>query len=79
LDALEVAALLPRRLGARRSGAGTSLRPQPDDRFMRRFLFKTIHDVAQMIDRKRMRREASPSTGVMDSQSGKTSAADARV
>jgi hypothetical protein len=46
---------------------------------MRRFLFETIHDVAQMIDRKRMRREASPSTGVMDSQSVKTPAADARV
>jgi hypothetical protein len=79
LDALEVAALLPRRFGARRGVAGTSLRPRPDDRFMRRFLFETIHDVAQMIDRKRMRREASPSTGVMDSQSVKTPAADARV
>jgi hypothetical protein len=39
---------------------------------MRRFLFETIHDVAQMIDRKRMRREANPSMGVMDSQSVKT-------
>jgi hypothetical protein len=39
---------------------------------MRRFLLETIHDVAQMIDRKRMRREANPSMGVMDSQSVKT-------
>jgi hypothetical protein len=79
LDALEVAALLPRRLGARRGGAGTSLRLRPDDRFMRRFLFETIHDVARMIDRKWMRREASLSTSVMVSQSVKTPAADARV
>ena len=30
-------------------------------RFMRRFLFETIHDVALMIDRERAGREASPS------------------
>jgi transposase len=79
LDVFGVGALLPRRLGARRGGAGTCLRLRPDDRFMRRFLFETIHDVARMIDRKRMRREASPSTGAMDSQSVKTPVADARV
>ena len=37
-------------------------------RFMRRFLFETIHDVAVMIDRERAGREASPSAGVLDSQ-----------
>jgi len=40
-------------------------------RFMRRFLFETIHDVALMIDRERSGREASPSAGVIDSQSVK--------
>jgi putative transposase len=40
-------------------------------RFMRRFLFETIHDMAVMIDRERVGREASPSAGVMDSQSVK--------
>jgi transposase len=30
-------------------------------RFMRRFLFETIHDVALMIDRERADRDASPS------------------
>src|SRR5271155_4883061 len=47
-------------------------------RFMRRFLFETIHDVALMIDRERDGREASPSAGVIDSQSVKESAAKAR-
>src|SRR5277367_4310921 len=47
-------------------------------RFMRRFLFETIHDVALMIDRERDGREASPSAGVIDSQSVKASAAKAR-
>jgi transposase len=40
-------------------------------RFMRRLLFETIHDVALMIDRERADRDASPSAGVIDSQSVK--------
>lgn len=40
-------------------------------RLMRRFLFETIHDMAVMIDRERVGREASPSAGVIDSQSVK--------
>jgi transposase len=36
----------------------------------RRFLFQTIHDLALMVDRERAGREASPSAGVVDSQSG---------
>jgi putative transposase len=47
-------------------------------RFMRRFLFETIHDVALMIDRARGGREASPSAGVVDSQSVKAPAAETR-
>ena len=47
-------------------------------RFMRRFLFETIHDLALMIDRERAGREASPSAGVIDSQSVKAPAATAR-
>ena len=43
-------------------------------RFMRRFLFETIHDVALMIDRERAGRDASPSAGVIDSQSVKAPA-----
>lgn len=35
----------------------------------RRFLFQTIHDVALMLDRELAGREASPSAGVIDSQS----------
>src|SRR5690242_6272927 len=41
----------------------------------RRFLFQTIHDVALMLDRERAGREASPSAGVIDSQSVKAPAA----
>jgi len=37
----------------------------------RRFLFQTIHDVELMLDRERAGREASPSAGVIDSQSVK--------
>ena len=37
-------------------------------RFVRRFLFQTIHDVALMLDRERVGREASPTGGVIDSQ-----------
>ena len=40
-------------------------------RFMRRFLFETIHDMAVMIDRECVGREASPSGGVIDRQSVK--------
>ncbi|WP_082012952.1 IS5 family transposase [Belnapia sp. F-4-1] len=47
-------------------------------RLMRRFLFQTIHDLALMCDRERAGREASPSAGVIDSQSVKAPAAGAR-
>ena len=40
-------------------------------RFVRRLLFQTIHDIALMIDRERSGREASPTGGVLDSQSVK--------
>jgi transposase len=40
----------------------------------RRFLFQTIHDVALMLDREQAGREASPSAGVIDSQSVKAPA-----
>src|SRR5215207_6946938 len=40
-------------------------------RFVRRLLFRTIHDVALMLDRERTGRDASPSAGVLDSQSVK--------
>jgi transposase len=51
-------------------------------RFMRRFQFQTIHDVALMLDRERVGREASPTDDVIDSQSvkaheGKTRGYDA--
>lgn len=46
-------------------------------RFVRRMLFRTIHDIALMIDRERSGREASPSAGVMDSQTVKAPAAGA--
>jgi transposase len=38
-------------------------------RFVRRLLFRTLHDVALMLDRERVGRNASPSAGVLDSQS----------
>ena len=47
-------------------------------RFVRLLLFRTIHDVAVMIDRERNGREASPSAGVIDSQSIKAPAAKSR-
>jgi transposase len=47
-------------------------------RLMRRFLFQTIHDLALMCDRERAGREASPSAGVIDSQSIKAPAAGAQ-
>jgi putative transposase len=37
-------------------------------RFVRRLLFRTLHDVALMLDRERVGHEASPTAGVMDSQ-----------
>ncbi len=43
-----------------------------------RFLFQTIHDLALMVDRERAGREASPSAGVIDSQSVKAPKADTR-
>lgn len=47
-------------------------------RFVRRLLFNTIHDIALMIDRERAGREASPSAGIIDSQSVKAPAAKTR-
>lgn len=44
-------------------------------RFVRRLLFRTLHDVALMLDRERVGREASPSAGILDSQSVKAPAA----
>ncbi len=40
-------------------------------RFVRRLLFRTIHDVALMLDREREAREQSPCAAVVDSQSVK--------
>ena len=40
-------------------------------RFVRRMLFQTIHDVSLMLDRERQGREASPTGGVLDSQTVK--------
>jgi putative transposase len=47
-------------------------------RFVRLLLFRTIHDIALMIDRERAGREASPSAGIVDSQSVKAPAAKER-
>jgi transposase len=47
-------------------------------RFVRRFLFQTIHDVALMLDRERIGREASPSGAVIVSQSVKAPHAKTR-
>jgi transposase len=47
-------------------------------RFVRQLLFRTIHDVALMLDRERSGREASPSAGILDSQSVKAPAARQR-
>jgi putative transposase len=47
-------------------------------RFVRLFLFQTIHDVAVMIDRERSGRAASPTAGVIDSQSIKAPTAKKR-
>ncbi|HEX2531513.1 MAG TPA: IS5 family transposase [Burkholderiaceae bacterium] len=47
-------------------------------RLMRRMLFKTIHDLALMLDRMLAERNATPTAGVIDSQSVKASAANKR-
>ena len=47
-------------------------------RFVRRLLFRTIHDVALMLDRERKTRDQSPTAVVIDSQSVKTDAAERR-
>ncbi len=47
-------------------------------RFVRLLLFRTIHDIALMIDRERAGREASPTAGVIDSQSVKAPSARER-
>ncbi len=47
-------------------------------RLARRFLFQTIHDLELMLDREAAGREASPSGGVIDSQTVKAPAPDAR-
>ena len=47
-------------------------------RFVRRFMFQTIHDVALMLDRERVGRRASPTGGVIDSQSVKAPEAKTR-
>lgn len=43
-------------------------------RFVRLLLFRTIHDIAVMIDRERVGCEASPSGGILDSQTVKAPA-----
>ena len=40
-------------------------------RFVRRLLFQTLHDVALMLDREHAGREASPTAGLLDSQTVK--------
>jgi putative transposase len=47
-------------------------------RFMRRMLFRTIHDVALLLDRQRQERQAEPSAAIVDSQSVKAPAARRR-
>jgi putative transposase len=47
-------------------------------RFVRRLLFRAIHDVALMLDRERVGREASPTAGVLDSQTVKAPQAEGR-
>jgi transposase len=47
-------------------------------RLLRRFLFQTIHDLELMIDRERAGRAASPSGGVVDSQTVKAPAPGAQ-
>lgn len=47
-------------------------------RFVRRLLFRTIHDVTLMLDREREGREQSPTAAVVDSQSIKAPAVEKR-
>lgn len=47
-------------------------------RFVRLMLFRSIHNIAVMIDREREGREASPTAGVLDSQTVKAPAAGAK-
>src|SRR5260370_12398122 len=47
-------------------------------RFVRLLLFRTIHDIALMVDRERAGREASPTAGIDDSQTVKAPAAKTR-
>src|SRR5476649_1129163 len=47
-------------------------------RLARRFLFQTIHDLELMLDREEAGREASPSAGVIDSQTVKAPAPGAK-
>ena len=64
-----------------RSGCGWRMLPVHFDpwetvywwfrRLMRRLLFQTVHDVALMLDREQAGHEASPSAGVVDSQTVK--------
>jgi putative transposase len=71
-----------------RSGGGWRMLPTNFDpwqtvywwfrRFVRLLLFRTIHDVALMIDREFTGREASPSAAVIDSQTVKAPAARER-
>lgn len=43
-------------------------------RFVRQMLFRTIHNIALMLDRERAVREASPCAGIIDSQTIKAPA-----
>jgi transposase len=47
-------------------------------RFVRRRLFRTIHDVSLMLDREQAGREASPTGGALDSKTVKAPFAEAR-
>ena len=47
-------------------------------RFVRRLLFRTIHDIALMLDWEMAGREASPTGGVLDSQTVKAPFAETR-
>jgi hypothetical protein len=48
-------------------------------RLMRRFPFTTLHNIALMLDREWVGREASPTAGVLDSQTVKSPHARAVV
>lgn len=48
-------------------------------RFVRRRLFRTIHDVALMMDREHAEHKASPSAAVIDSQTVKAPSAQPRL